>query len=976
MTRSNIEQSSMIDSTGSNCVSFGILGPLEATVGGQRLVIGGPRPSVLLAVLLANAPRLVAVDHLIDAIWDDLPPDTARRQIQNIVSALRRTFADAGAREPIIHADGPSYCVRPAAGTLDAETFTAEVAAASRLARDGDAETAAARLAAALELWRGPALLGLSGRIVAAAAAKLNEQRLAAIEQRFALELELGRHHEVIGELSDMVTAHPLRERLVGHLLVALSRAGRQAEAVRAYQRLRKELADELGIDPGAAVQQIYASILANEPADMAPSGAGRSSGSVPPAAPSPSAASSPTQAARSAAGPVPAQLPADVTGFTGRADQLAALDAATAEPARALVVAAIAGMAGIGKTALAVHWAHRVRDRFPDGQLFVNLGGHGPGAALEAGRVLARFLHALGVPAGRVPADPEAAAALYRSTLAGRRPLVVLDNARDADQVLPLLPGEPGCVVLVTSRDQLGGLATAVGARMLALDVVSAGEARDILARRIGAARVDDDGAAVERILARCARLPLALAIVGARAAVRPGFSLSAVADELTDAQDRLGAFDAGAPAADLRAVLSWSYQRLDPPSARLFRLLGLHAGPDIDAVAAASLAGVEVKQVRRTLADLARVHLLAEPAPGRFQLHDLVHAYAAELGGEDPAEDRRAALRRLLDHYMHSAVAADRHVDPSRPPQTDPPPAEGALVVDVPDAAASSAWFTAERLVLIAAVDVAWAHGFDRHVWRIARALAPYLDASGHWQEAIPVQQAGLAAARRSGDRVGEATLHRAIAMTFTRVGRFDEAVHHHREAVRVYREIGDRTGEAYAHLNTGGVFEAQGRFRDAAGHVHAALSLFEELDDGRAAGFAYSGLAHLHAELGEHEQALAYCEEALDPRREVGDIVRAAVLDSRGQALHHLGEYARAVESFEESIGSLRAFRQWVYVAKVLAHLGEAHLDAGDRDACRAAWLAAAETYDRLSDAKPAADEVREWLAHLDRGVPSVT
>jgi DNA-binding SARP family transcriptional activator len=870
--------------------------------------------------------------------------------LQNCVSALRRVFADAGVHEPVIVADGQSYCMRPAAGALDAEIFAAEVTAATRHAQNGDTERAAAGLLAALNRWRGPALLGLSGRIVEAAAARLNEQRLAAVEQRFELELGLGRHREVIGELSDLVTANPLRERLVGHLLVALSRSGRQAEAVHVYQRLRKELADELGIDPGAAVQQIYTSILASETEEARPA----------------------TRPQR----PVPAQLPTDVSGFTGRAEHLTALDEVLAEPASAVAVAAIAGMAGIGKTALAVHWAHRVRARFPDGQLFVNLSGHGPAAPLSAGRVLQQFLTSLGVPAEQVPSDVEAAAGLFRSTVAGRRLLVVLDNARDVAQVLPLLPGQSGCVVLVTSRDQLGGLATVVGATMLTLDVVTAGEARDILAHRIGAARVAGDGEAVERILARCARLPLALAIVGARAAVRPGFSLRAVADELTDAQDRLGAFDAGTPAADLSAVLSWSYQRLDPPGARLFRLLGLHAGPDIDVVAAASLVGEPVARTRRALAELTRVHLAAEPAPGRFQRHDLVHAYSAELCDElEPAAEQHAALHRLLDHYMHTALAADKHVDPSMPPQDDPAPVEGALVVEFPDATAASAWFTVERLALMAAVDVAWAHGFDRHVWRLARAITPFLDGGGHWREAIPLQQTGIAAASRAGDAVGAATLHRAIAMTHTRIDGFDEAVHHYQEAVRLYREVGDRTGEAYAHLNTGGVYEAQRRFREAVTHVEAGLALFDEAGEERAAGFAYSGLAHLHAELGEHERALAYCEQALAPERGVGDMVRAAVLDSRGQALHHLGDHEAAVASFEESVRFLRTFPHPLYLAQVLANLGDTHLAAGDPNACRAAWQEAAQTFDLLYDARPAADEVRAKLLLLDGGVAPV-
>jgi DNA-binding SARP family transcriptional activator len=487
-------------------VRFRLLGPLALLVEGSPVDLGGPRQRSLLAVLLVNAHKLVPIDHIIDTIWDEQPPETARRQVQNMVSALRRLLA--GGRQLIV-ADGPCYRIQPGPGCLDAEVFSAMVSESRRLAGTGDAAAAVLRLRAALDLWRGPALLGLPGRGLAAAATHLAEERLAATELRFDQELALGRSSEIISELTAAVAGNPLRERLVGQLMRALHGSGRQAEALRLYLRVRTELSEELGIDPGNDLRQVHAMVLSGEP--------------VPPAETAPPAPSLP-----------PAQLPADVAGFVGRVEHLAALDDTISAGRRRAVIVGISGPAGVGKSTLAVHWAHRMRDHFPDGQIFLDLNGYGPTAPLALKCALAHLIEGLTGRPVAVPADPQSAAGMYRSLLAGKRVILVLDNVDDLASLLPLLPGAPGCVALVTSRDPLGGLSAAYGARLLALDTLAEDEAGLLLRQRLGP-RVDEEAVAADRLIATCAGLPLALAAVGARAAARPRFSLTELADEIS---------------------------------------------------------------------------------------------------------------------------------------------------------------------------------------------------------------------------------------------------------------------------------------------------------------------------------------------------------------------------------------------------------------------------------------------------------
>src|SRR5690348_2824289 len=476
-----------------------------------------------------------------------------------------------------------------------------------------------------------------------------------------------------------------------------------------------------------------------------------------------------------------------------------------------------------VGKTALAVHFAHQVAGDFPDGQLYVNLRGFDPaGPPMTPGEAVRIFLDALGVRAGQLPASLDAQAGLYRSLLAGRRMLVLLDNARDAGQVRPLLPASPGCLVLVTSRNQLTSLAAAEGAMPLALDLLSGEEAEELLAARLGGDRLAADRAAARELTGLCARLPLALAIAAARATTQPALPLADLAAELRDAGGRLDALDAGDPAASVRAVFSWSYQQLDAAAARMFRLLGLHPGPAIGAPAAASLAGLPLRQARAVLTDLTRAHLLAEPAPGRFAFHDLLRAYAAERAqaDEDDAE-RHAAVHRMLDHYLHTAFPAALLIHPTNRTITLPPLQPGVEPQRLADIGQAQAWFEAERQVLMAAATQGLEEGFYTHAWQIAWALGRFLDLLGHWDDWVAAERIALTATQRLGDRAAQAFAHGQFGYARARLGDHEDAHAHLERALSIYTELGDGAGAAEAHISLGVMLEEQGRDADALGH-----------------------------------------------------------------------------------------------------------------------------------------------------------
>jgi tetratricopeptide (TPR) repeat protein len=684
--------------------------------------------------------------------------------------------------------------------------------------------------------------------------------------------------------------------------------------------------------------------------------------------------------------GTAPRQLPTAARHFAGRVTELAALTGLLREREDAggtVVISAIGGTAGAGKTALAVYWAHQVASRFPDGQLYVNLRGFDPaGSPMTPAQAVRGFLDAFDVPPERIPVSLDAQAALYRSLMAGRRVLVVLDNARDADQVRPLLPGSAGCLVVVTSRNRLTSLIAAEGARPLTLDLLTGEEARELLTGRIGADRAAAEPQAVKEIITSCARLPLALSVVAARAATNPGFPLAVLASELHDARGCLEAFQGGEVAADVRAVFSWSYQQLSAPAARLFRQLGLHPGPDIATPAAASLAGLSAGQVGGALAELARAHLLTERVPGRFAFHDLLRAYAAELARTaDPETEQRAAAHRMLDHYLHSAHTASLSLYPRWEALSLPPPQPG-VIPEKQAGHAAWAWFDAEHPVLLAAIQQAAATGWATHAWQLPRTLMDYLDRQGRWHDWAATQHTALDAAQRHNDRQGDAYAHEGIGCVYRWFGRHREARAHLQQALDVFGELGNQVGQAETHNSLGGVLEYQGRLVDALGHVRQALVLYSAVGHRRGQATCFNNIGWYHTLLGDHHQALASCEQALALARETGDRrVEAQTLHSLGYAHHHLGHHQQAITCYQRALTLYQELGDRYHKAVVLNHLGDTHHAAGDQAAARLIWQQAIDILDHLrrililgpGPGYPDAGLIRAKLRQLDNPSP---
>jgi DNA-binding SARP family transcriptional activator/tetratricopeptide (TPR) repeat protein len=865
---------------------IGLLGSLQVRVDGAAVAVPAARQRALLAVLAVRAGELVPTDELAEIVWDGKPPDRAAATIRNYVKRLRFRLGSAGRQ---IVTCRPGYRLEVAEDELDLRLLTRLWRDGGVAVRGGDWAAAFGGLGQALGLWRGvPFADAGCERLQREQVPPLSELRLQAAEWRAEAGLALGRHAELVGELAGWCAAEPLRERFAVLRMLALYRSGRQADALAAFQQARRMLVDELGVEPGEELRRLHQQVLARDPALAVPAewDAAAAAGGL------------------DAARVVPRQLPPAVARFAGRSGELGVLAGLAEEVASGaggtVVISAIGGMAGVGKTALAVLFTHRVAGLFPDGQLYVDLRGFGPsGDPVPPARVVREFLGALGVAPRAVPADVDAQAGLYRSVLAGKRVLVVLDNARDAAQVRPLLPGSAGCLVVVTSRSQLAGLAAVEGARLLPLGLLTEQEARELLAGRLGAGRVEAEAEAVTELIGLCARLPLALAITAARAAARPEHPLEALAAELRAAGGPLDALDAGEPTASVRAVFSWSYRQLSPAAARLFRLLGIHPGPDISAPAAASLAGVEPAQARHLLAELARAHLVAEHAIGRYAFHDLLRAYAAEQARAlDGDAARRAAVGRALDHYLHTAHAAAVLVNPSHTSLRIAPPEPGVTSEHLVGQRQALAWFEAEHHVLLAAA-LAAGTGFERHAWQLPLAIGDYLDAGGHWHELAAVARNGLDAATRLGEVGGQAAAHRVLAGAHAQLARYDLAHAHLADSLELYRRLGDQAGQAIVHRTVAWVSDLQERYAETLGHCERALVLFQAVGDQVEQARTLATIGWCHAHLGGHREAREFCQRALALLRERGHrLYQAGIWDTLGYVEHQSGDHVAAV------------------------------------------------------------------------------
>jgi tetratricopeptide (TPR) repeat protein/transcriptional regulator with XRE-family HTH domain len=709
-------------------------------------------------------------------------------------------------------------------------------------------------------------------------------------------------------------------------------------------------LAEALGVDQDTRTRWLAAA------RDTDPQRSAGSDGpdAAPAAEPTRGAAALPPFPPGLSSGPVgssgPQQLPMAIRHFTGRARELQVLDELLADVTPgcgAVVISAIAGTAGVGKTTLAVHFAHRVADRFPDGQLFANLRGFDPDRApVDAADVARGFLDALGVPALRVPADPDGQLALLRSRLAGTRTLIVLDNAREAEQVRPLLPGSNTCLVVVTSRNRLPGLVALDGAVPLALDVLSRAEARELLARRLGAAVVEDQQDAADELIELCARLPLALNIAAARAADHPGTPLGVWARELRDSQARLDLLSAGDSHADVRVVLSWSYRALAPQAARLFRLLGLHPGPHVSAAAAASLAGLPLSETRALLEDLHRAHLITAPERGRYTFHDLLRAYAAEqVAALEPPQGQAEATLRMLDHYLHTAHRAGclAYADDVAWQSLDlAEPAAGVAPEDLADRRQALDWYRDEQSVLERIVDSAHRAGADVHAWQLVGAQVAYLLKSGLWQQWQRASETALAAAERTGDLRRQAHAHRWLGQVHRSQGRQPQAQRELRRALELFEALGDRPREGRTRLDLAIAHGEEHADAEAVAESRRALELFQAIGDPSGQALALNSIGWYLAQQGELREALPYCRRGLDLARDTGNLPgQSSIWDSIGFIHHHLGEYHEALPAYHESLRLRQAVGDYFLQADIHTHIGDTHLALGDVEAARGSW-----------------------------------
>ncbi|QYX80138.1 AfsR/SARP family transcriptional regulator [Streptomyces akebiae] len=940
-------------------LEFRLLGPVEAWHGDGPLRLGGPKPRALLAVLLLRAGQVVPADALVDVIWGDDPPDTARALVQTYVSALRRALPPEAAET--IETRPPGYVMRPGVGRVDLAEFEARTADGRRAAAEGDHAEAARLLRQALELWRGPALGGV-GEALRGEAGRLEEARQAALEERIAAELETGGHEaELVTELTALVRAHPARERPRGQLMLGLYRLGRQADALAVYAEGRAVLAEELGLDPGPELNRLYEAILRADPALLAATTA--------PAAQGPGAAAPPR--------PV-SLLPPAIGDFTGREKELARVVEGLTGVREAMPVVVVSGAAGVGKSALAVQAAHRVAGDYPDGQLYAEL--HGFSEPVPPAEVLGRLLRALGADP---PEDTAERGDLFRSLVAGRRILLVLDDAGGEAQVRPLLPGSASCGVLVTSRARLGGL---VGARRTDLDVLDDARGLELLTRVTGPERTPDDPrerAAARRIVELCGGLPLALRIAGARLATRRHWTPSVLAERLADEHRRLDELSVGD--LEVRAGLGLSYQALDECARRVLRRIATLGPADVAVWAVAALSGTSEDEAEETLERLLDAQLITCPGRDqvgqpRYRLHDLVRVYAAERAEtEDPADDRTAAVGRalsaglwLMDRVTEKSPSGavilrqgfsskgrgELRGQPSATGGREPAESPSPVGAHTTHRALTDpfAWFDAEADALTTAVERAAAMGLHTLACEAAAALCSSSFAiknrfDAWWRS----HDAALAAARRAEDRSGEALLIIGLGQLRYEQDRIAESQEYFRTAERICTELGNVRGRSAALAGLGSACREVGELREAERALTDAADGFRRVGDDTGIGVAcrYGGSVRL--ELGDQEGALPLLDESLRAYRRLGSR-RGEALALRTLSLVHrsLGAYEEAARVAEQAL-------------EILRDLGDPHMAAY-------ALRARAKARLRLGHVREAETELHEILevcrTHEDR------
>jgi DNA-binding SARP family transcriptional activator len=921
---------------------FRLLGDVEVYADGRPVAIGYLQLRCVLAVLLVEANRPVSVDQILNRVWGEHRlPRHPRNAVQHNITVLRQALL--GVQDATIDRRSTGYQLSVDAETVDLHRFRTLLDQARATERDEDAATLFER---ALRLWRGEPCTGLDTSWGSSLRAVLGAQYQAAQLDLTDVRLRLGQHATLLAELSDLAQRQPLDERVAGQYLLALYRSGRQAEALEGYRQIRNRLADELGVDPGAALQRLHQQVLVAAPELASP--AARQVADVRP----------PT--------PVPRQLPAPPRLFTGRSRELDLLTAALDTPDRpgaTMVISAIRGVGGIGKTWLALHWAHQHLDRFPDGQLHVNLRGFEPsGKPMQANVAVRGFLDALGVSPTAIPVHEDAQVGLYRSLVADRKLLIMLDNAHDTEQVTALLPGSAACTVLITSRRRLTGLVAAHGARSLDLDVLPSAEARDLLALRLGARRLAAEPGPLAELLDGCAGLPLALSIVAAHATGHPDFPLALLADDLRDHTNRLTILDGGDPVTSVRAVLSWSYHALDADAATVFELLGLAPGPDISTAAAARLTALPDTRIRAILHDLEMASLVQQHSPGRYRMHDLVRLYAAgQAQRRDADVAHTGALARLVDFYLHTAFSAEQLLQPLLPPIHLDEPAAGSRPCVLDDQPTALAWFTAEYPNLLAAQRLAADRGWATSVWRLAWIMTTFLYRQGCFAAALTAWRAGEAAADQLDDPAIRIGSHQLVGAILAELGQYDAALRH----LSLAEQGGDLPGQAYTHHSLGWLWSLRGDNRRALWHAGLALRRYRSIGIPAGETRELTVIGWYLALLGDYRRARIQCAEALESARRhryVED--EGLVLGIMGYLAHHTGEHSSAVDHLKQAGALLHEVGNTYYEATVQDQLGQTYEALGDTESARNAWQQALGLY-RTQHRTGDAERVRRLL-----------
>ncbi|MGW5607126.1 BTAD domain-containing putative transcriptional regulator [Streptomyces sp. NPDC003753] len=880
---------------------FGVLGPVRAWRGEELLATGSPQQRALLAALLMREGRTATASELIDALWGDDPPPRALAAVRTYASRLRKVLSPG-----VLLSESGGYAVRLGEPrSLDLAAAQELAAEAEKAKSSGDLCRARHVLNEALALWDGEPLAGVPGPYAEAQRARLEEWRLQLLESRLDMDLEQGCHAEAVSELTALTAAHPLRERLRELLMLALYRSGRQAEALAVYADTRRLLADELGVDPRPGLKELQQRILQADPTLAEPS------------APAPEPSATPVR---------PAQLPATVPDFTGRAAFVAELSEVLASAeGRVMAVSALAGIGGVGKTTLAVHVAHQARSAFPDGQLYVDLQGAGPRAA-EPETVLGSFLRALGTADSAIPDSLEERSALYRSVLDGRRVLVLLDNARDAAQVRPLLPGTEGCAALVTSRVRMVDLA---GAHLVDLDVMSPDEALSLFTKIVGEERVASEREAALDVVAACGFLPLAIRIAASRLAARRTWTVSVLAAKLADERRRLDELQAGDLA--VKATFELGYGQLEPAQARAFRLLGLADGPDISLAAAAAVLDLPLEDTEDLLESLVDTSLLESAAPGRYRYHDLVRLYARACAERDehPPSERDAAVSRLLDFYLATAAEVyaierpgDRLVDHLEKTRT------AGLVF--PDRRAAQDWLYSEAVSLLACVRQSSDGARLRRAVDLLWAAVDLAESGANFKEYEAAATALRDAARAASDGRSEGRANLVLANARHWSGYFDQADQEAREALRLSEAAGDPLPCCWAANILGAFAFYQSRYRDAEDYLERAIKDFRACGDLPGTATALCNLSRLHLATDRADSAISLARQGTEMYEELGHTLKAANGHyALGLALSKNGQQSDASDRLMQALQVFRASRQRLWEGMTLFRLAEVDL-----------------------------------------------